>query len=354
MLCGFVGIGNLVQREYEPLDRSERQYLGWIPLPGGIIGPAPGSGGFSGAAWARRLRILIATISVLANFRFTPFEPWWALTIILIDLRVVHSADWPTAVNEGGRANVCVGPDLGANQGISKRSRMTGRVFDEMKGILIMPRKPVPPLEPGWVIVNGSPMFHRFSLDAGDAADAMVHVHGFGISGTYLEPGGPLPRASVRSYLTYPGWVAALGPRGDSTYPGLQKALMAYCDTVGVERPILVGNSLGCPIIVEVATTFPIESSVPCWSRRLVAQTTNHSVRLLDKWPWTGFVSRHRCCRSQLVTIFGSGALRSLSLFRAMTRYPTLERLPHLVAPTLVIAGLRDPLVRIANAPVWP
>ena len=34
-----------------------------------------------------------------------------------------------------------------------------------------------------------------------------------------------------------------------------------------------------------------------------------------------------------------------------MTQYPTLERLPHLVAPTLVIAGVRDPLVRIANAP---
>jgi pimeloyl-ACP methyl ester carboxylesterase len=45
------------------------------------------------------------------------------------------------------------------------------------------------------------------------------------------------------------------------------------------------------------------------------------------------------------------GVLRSLSLFRAMTRYPTLERLHHLVAPTLVIAGLRDLLVKIANAP---
>jgi pimeloyl-ACP methyl ester carboxylesterase len=45
------------------------------------------------------------------------------------------------------------------------------------------------------------------------------------------------------------------------------------------------------------------------------------------------------------------GALRSLSLFRAMTRYPTLERLYNLIVPTLVIVGLRDPLVKIANAP---
>ena len=30
-----------------------------------------------------------------------------------------------------------------------------------------------------------------------------------------------------------------------------------------------------------------------------------------------------------------------------MTRYPTLERIHHLTMPTLVIAGERDPLVRI-------
>ena len=35
-----------------------------------------------------------------------------------------------------------------------------------------------------------------------------------------------------------------------------------------------------------------------------------------------------------------------------MTRYPTLEYLPRLVVPTLVIAGERDPLVRISRASV--
>ena len=38
--------------------------------------------------------------------------------------------------------------------------------------------------------------------------------------------------------------------------------------------------------------------------------------------------------------------MRSVGLFRAMTRYPVLERLPHLTVPTLVIVGDRDPLVR--------
>jgi hypothetical protein len=64
---------------------------GWIHLVGGIIGLAAGFGVFSGAAWARWLGILIATVSVVVNFTYIPLAPWWALTIIFIDLWVIHS-----------------------------------------------------------------------------------------------------------------------------------------------------------------------------------------------------------------------------------------------------------------------
>jgi hypothetical protein len=64
---------------------------GWTHLVGGIIGLAAGFGVVSGAAWARWLGIFIAAISIVVNFTFIPFEPWWALTIIFIDLWVIHS-----------------------------------------------------------------------------------------------------------------------------------------------------------------------------------------------------------------------------------------------------------------------
>jgi hypothetical protein len=64
---------------------------GWIHLIGGIIGLAAGFGIFSGAGWARWLGILIASISVIVNFAFIPLAPWWALTLIFIDLWVIHS-----------------------------------------------------------------------------------------------------------------------------------------------------------------------------------------------------------------------------------------------------------------------
>ena len=82
-----------------------------------------------------------------------------------------------------------------------------------------MPRKPVPPLTPGWVIVKGLPVFHRSSLDAGPAADAMVHVHGFGISGTYLEPTAALLAPHYRTFVPdLPGMGRSIRPEEDSTY----------------------------------------------------------------------------------------------------------------------------------------
>jgi pimeloyl-ACP methyl ester carboxylesterase len=46
------------------------------------------------------------------------------------------------------------------------------------------------------------------------------------------------------------------------------------------------------------------------------------------------------------------GVMQSLSLFKAMTQYPTVPNMRLLTVPTLVIAGERDPLVRFDRAAV--
>ena len=96
-------------------------------------------------------------------------------------------------------------------------------------------------------------------MDAGPTADAIVHVHGFGISGTYLEPTAAPARSTSPHLCPRPtgDGAGACGHANRSTSRASLGALMAYCDAVGVERATLVGNSLGCPIIVEVATAFP-------------------------------------------------------------------------------------------------
>jgi hypothetical protein len=63
---------------------------GWIHLLFGVIFLAAGLAVFSGRAWARWTGITIASISAIVNFFFIPWAPIWAITIIAIDLWIIH------------------------------------------------------------------------------------------------------------------------------------------------------------------------------------------------------------------------------------------------------------------------
>ena len=218
----------------------------------------------------------------------------------------------------------------------------------------LVTRRPVPPLVPGWIIVDGLPVYHRVCLDAGPGADAIVHVHGFGISGTYLEP-----------------TAARLAPRHRTfvpDLPGMGRSLRP-------ERPLDVAGP--CPSSRLVLRHGWSRSGDVC--RQLVGLPDHHRgghdvsrphrasragiARRGPEQPtvrpraWQmaadGPANRCRWCRSPYATTSASACYRGWSLFKAMTRYPTLERVPHLHVPTLVIAGDRDPLVRIDRAGVF-
>ncbi|HVD71074.1 MAG TPA: hypothetical protein VNG34_09480 [Actinomycetota bacterium] len=62
---------------------------GWTHLIIGIIILLAGFGLFSGAVWARTVAVIIALISAIANFVFIPVYPFWAITVIVIDVLVI-------------------------------------------------------------------------------------------------------------------------------------------------------------------------------------------------------------------------------------------------------------------------
>ncbi|HEX6921312.1 MAG TPA: hypothetical protein VF314_13905 [Actinomycetes bacterium] len=64
---------------------------GWWLLVVGFVVLAAGAGVISGAAWARWLGIFIVSFQAITNFLFIPVQPWWAFTLILVDLWVIHS-----------------------------------------------------------------------------------------------------------------------------------------------------------------------------------------------------------------------------------------------------------------------
>jgi pimeloyl-ACP methyl ester carboxylesterase len=209
-----------------------------------------------------------------------------------------------------------------------------------------VPRQPIPPLEPG-TVTGGEWTFYHRSSRAGSGSDAaIVHVHGFGISGTYLEPTAALLAAHADTYIPdLPGAGRTKGPAKGLTIERMADALAAYCAAVGVERASFVGNSLGCPIILELA----LERRDLIDRIVFVGPAGGPNNRPLGRAVGQLLMDAVREPMS-LAPIAGRdylrfGPVRSLSLFRAMTRYPALERLSLLDVPTLVVIGTRDPLI---------
>ena len=90
-LAGFAGILEdeilLVTPNY--LLALDLTTWGWIHLILGIAVLIAGFSVFNGAVWARTVGVLIATVSILANFAWLPIYPLWGLLMITASAFVI-------------------------------------------------------------------------------------------------------------------------------------------------------------------------------------------------------------------------------------------------------------------------
>ncbi|MFF4712430.1 hypothetical protein ACFY2V_13645 [Streptomyces eurythermus] len=62
---------------------------GWILLILGVIAAITGWGILTGAAWARAVGIALASLSLIAQFLFLPYQPLWSFIVMAIDVFVI-------------------------------------------------------------------------------------------------------------------------------------------------------------------------------------------------------------------------------------------------------------------------
>ncbi len=62
---------------------------GWIHLVAGVLVGLAGMALFQGAVWARTVAVIVACISILANFMWLPYYPLWSLTVIAFNVVVI-------------------------------------------------------------------------------------------------------------------------------------------------------------------------------------------------------------------------------------------------------------------------
>jgi hypothetical protein len=62
---------------------------GWIHLIVGLIVAFAGFAVMAGRTWGRVVGITLAVLSAVVNFAFIPYYPFWALTVIALDIFVI-------------------------------------------------------------------------------------------------------------------------------------------------------------------------------------------------------------------------------------------------------------------------
>lgn len=100
-LAFFQGIAAVANDDYLLVETPEYIYAfnlttwGWIHIVIGIIAVIVAIGIFAGQAWGRICGIIIACLSLIANFLWLPYTPWWSIIIIIIDVIVIWAlATW--------------------------------------------------------------------------------------------------------------------------------------------------------------------------------------------------------------------------------------------------------------------
>jgi pimeloyl-ACP methyl ester carboxylesterase len=208
-----------------------------------------------------------------------------------------------------------------------------------------LPRHPASSLAERWTTVDGVDVFYRESPSPPDAP-AMMHVHGFGLSGRYLLP---TAERLAEDFHTLVPDLPGFGRSGKSPngldIPDLAHAAARFLDERGIETVSLVGNSMGCPVILEFAHHYPerLDRAIlvsPAGGlynqplRRAVGQLTRDGGR-----------EPPRMMRVATPDYLRFGVPSTFKMFGALTQYPSLDRLLELRVPTLVVVGDRDPLL---------
>jgi pimeloyl-ACP methyl ester carboxylesterase len=174
----------------------------------------------------------------------------------------------------------------------------------------------------------------------------MVHVHGFAISGSCMLPTAARLAHRATTYVPdlpgygrSPAWGAALG------IPNLAWALLGVLDALGLDRVVLVGNSMGGPVCLEVAHQAPDRVAALVLASPAGGVHNQPFARALTQLARDAVRESPAMARTAVPDYLRFGPVATLHLFSELVRFPSLERMLGTPVPTLAVVGTRDPLM---------
>ncbi|MFF9086078.1 alpha/beta fold hydrolase [Streptomyces sp. NPDC014991] len=186
---------------------------------------------------------------------------------------------------------------------------------------------------------------HAAALGPYDAPE-VVCVHGLGCSYRYWLPFARAlaPRARTVA-VDLPGFGRTRGPDDALDVRQLSLALADWLRATGRGPTVLVANSIGCQIVVDLAVhapelVGPVVLTGPTFDRGARSLWTQ-AARLLRDVPW----ERPSLAPPLITSYVECGVRRALYTCRYALRDPVEHKLHRLRTPVVVARGARDPVV---------
>ena len=197
-----------------------------------------------------------------------------------------------------------------------------------------------------WQTIAGRRWYARVSADPAPlGVPPVVLVHGLGASSRYMVP---TARCLAPHFPTLapdlPGFGRSQSPARPLDVPGLADALASWMEARRLPPAVLLANSLGCQVAVDLALRHP---RLVGWLV-LAGPTGDPKLETLPRYLW--LLLRDIPLESPTLVLkvatdfLKAGPVRLLRTGRAMLRDPITAKLPRISQPTLVVRGGRDPI----------
>lgn len=198
-----------------------------------------------------------------------------------------------------------------------------------------------------WTNIDGVSMHARLSeVPVPPEALTVVLVHGLSVSSGYMVPTAVRLAPYYHVYVPdLPGFGKSGKPPHILTVSELADALADWMHVMELPPAVLLGNSLGCQIIVDFALKYPgrITHAV------LVGPTMDPKARSIHQAALRLLLDSPCEPLSYLPVLlreyFASGIRRTIRTLQYSFADCIEEHLPHVQIPTLIVRGSRDPIV---------
>jgi pimeloyl-ACP methyl ester carboxylesterase len=188
---------------------------------------------------------------------------------------------------------------------------------------------------------------HVTDSDPDRSGICFVLIHGIGVSSKYFEPlRDELSRQFRVVCIDLPGFGRSARASHTLSIVGLAKVANQVIAQLGIERPVLVGHSMGCQVVTEQYVQQPDGVSGMVLIGPTVDSNRRGAVRHFVRLLQNGTREPARLDLMMTADYLRSGPRHYLKTLRYMLNDHIEYRLASCTVPSLVIRGTRDPIVK--------